>query len=66
MTEILKFVCVMIIFISSFIVSKRGGKDKCFRDSDCPKHMCPSSLVAKCINRLCRCRRPELQVQLNP
>ncbi|AES69035.1 putative Late nodulin [Medicago truncatula] len=71
MTEILKFVCIMIIFLSSFIVSQNidgntGGNRKCFRDSDCPKFMCPSYLAVKCIGRLCRCGRPELQVELNP
>ncbi|RHN65911.1 putative Late nodulin [Medicago truncatula] len=69
MAEILKFICFMIIFLSSFIVSESlngHGKDRCFKDSDCPKYMCPSSLVAKCIKKLCSCRKPGLQIQLNP
>ncbi|AES69038.1 putative Late nodulin [Medicago truncatula] len=69
MTEILKFVCVMIIFLSSFIVSQNidsGGNRRCFRDSDCPKNMCPSYLVVKCLRSNCKCVRPGLQVRLNP
>ncbi|AES69047.1 Nodule Cysteine-Rich (NCR) secreted peptide [Medicago truncatula] len=69
MAEILKFICFMIIFLSSFIVSESlngHGRNRCFRDSDCPKVMCPSYLVTKCFKKHCRCRKPGLQVQLNP
>ncbi|AES98735.1 late nodulin [Medicago truncatula] len=39
MVQILKFVCVMILFISLFLIATKFGvaRDKCQIDADCPK-----------------------------
>lgn len=64
MAESLKFICVIIILISSFIAAKSidgVGRRTCFRDKDCAKNMCPSYLDVKCLKSLCKCARPEFQ-----
>lgn len=61
MAESFKFICVIIIFLCSFIAAKNidaVGRRKCFRDDDCAKNMCPSYLVVKCVNGIYKCVRP--------
>lgn len=71
MTEIVKFVYLMIIFLSPFLVSTKilekhkcvtDGveileKGKCFTDWECVRNswLCPVDLVVRCIKETCKC-----------
>ncbi|CAJ2657429.1 unnamed protein product [Trifolium pratense] len=49
MVEAIKFVYVMVIFISLFLVAMNvDAFIKCTQDSDCPKSRCSSDTKAKC------------------
>ncbi|KEH28187.1 Nodule Cysteine-Rich (NCR) secreted peptide [Medicago truncatula] len=54
MVQILKFVCVRILFISLFLIATKFGvaSDECQIDADCPKS---GNLfyIYKCINHKC-------------
>ncbi|RHN45516.1 putative Late nodulin [Medicago truncatula] len=50
MAEIVKFVYVMIIFLSLFLVSIHiNALNECTQDYDCPIEMCPFPFQPKCI-----------------
>ncbi|AES98515.1 putative Late nodulin [Medicago truncatula] len=65
MTIIIKFVNVLIIFLSLFHVAKNDDNKLllsfieegflCFKDSDCPYNMCPSPLKEMCYFIKCVC-----------
>jgi hypothetical protein len=71
MAEIVKFVYLMIIFLSSFLVSAEilekhkcvtdgleiYEKDKCVTDFDCVKNswLCPIDQFVRCIDETCKC-----------
>ncbi|CAJ2673238.1 unnamed protein product [Trifolium pratense] len=61
MVKILMFFCIMILFLSIFIVATDIEEDflKCDTYSDCPSQMCYSFLnfIVKCINNRCDCVR---------
>ncbi|CAL5202169.1 unnamed protein product [Lathyrus oleraceus] len=51
-----KFVCVIVIFISIFFVAPNiGATYKCNDDHDCPKKWCPFSMKHKCKGGYCKC-----------
>ncbi|AES65863.1 putative Late nodulin [Medicago truncatula] len=56
MTNIIKFVKVMIYFLSIFLISTYFKvKLSCFEDSDCPYDMCYAGFQPKCVNGWCDC-----------
>ncbi|AES98517.1 putative Late nodulin [Medicago truncatula] len=55
MAGIIKFVHVLIIFLSLFHVVKNDDGSFCFKDSDCPDEMCPSPLKEMCYFLQCKC-----------
>nr|QQO74646.1 nodule-specific cysteine-rich peptide G30 [Pisum sativum] len=56
MVESVKFVYIMIIFLSLFIVSMSYKTIlQCVVSDDCPKELCLSGMVVKCKLRRCYC-----------
>ncbi|CAJ2639833.1 unnamed protein product [Trifolium pratense] len=59
MAQIVKLVNVIIIFLSLFLVARNvegiRRRKKCYNDFDCPRTMCPSYLLVKCIVYNCKC-----------
>nr|QQO74715.1 nodule-specific cysteine-rich peptide L47 [Lens culinaris] len=59
MAEIIKFVYLMILFVSLFHVLGINGSIKfCKEDSDCANYFCEKPYVPKCVH-ICTCRRLE-------
>nr|ABS31392.1 nodule-specific cysteine-rich peptide 93 [Medicago truncatula] len=59
MAKIVKYVYVIIIFLSLFLVATKieGYYYKCFKDSDCVKLLCRIPLRPKCMYRhICKCK----------
>ncbi|KEH34414.1 Nodule Cysteine-Rich (NCR) secreted peptide [Medicago truncatula] len=58
MDKTIKFTYVMIIFVYLFLIATNveAYKNRCFRDSDCPKEMCNHPKIPKCVNNAyCKC-----------
>jgi len=71
MAKIVKFVYLMIIFLSPFLVSTKilekhkcatvgleiSEKDKCVTDFDCVRNLwlCPIDQFVRCIDETCKC-----------
>ncbi|AES78786.1 putative Late nodulin [Medicago truncatula] len=50
MVKILKFIYVMIIFLSLFLVATNvNAINKCSQDSHCPKDMCKKPSKPRCV-----------------
>ncbi|AES86866.1 putative Late nodulin [Medicago truncatula] len=59
MVKIIKYVNLLILFISIFlVVTDVSAHKRCRVDFDCRMRMCVYPTVSVCIDRLCRCRRP--------
>nr|QQO74648.1 nodule-specific cysteine-rich peptide G32 [Pisum sativum] len=57
MGEIVKFVCVMFIFLFILLVAMNAdAAPKCFENSDCPKDYCPLPSTPWC--SVGRCIKP--------
>ncbi|CAL5189562.1 unnamed protein product [Lathyrus oleraceus] len=61
MAEIVKFIYVLIIFISLTFVAKNINGFTCDEDSDCPQDKCPPRFEAKCFLNICLCGRNMFQ-----
>ncbi|RHN45194.1 putative Late nodulin [Medicago truncatula] len=60
MVEIVKFVCIINIFIFLFLVATNveASFTRCFRDSNCPKSLCHPPTKPKCMYKsICKCIR---------
>ncbi|KEH37891.1 Nodule Cysteine-Rich (NCR) secreted peptide [Medicago truncatula] len=58
MTNSIKFVYVMMYFLSIFLISTYfETKLNCIDDSDCPYDMCDPGLLPRCLNGWCDCSR---------
>lgn len=57
MAEIVKLVYVMIIFLFLFFVvtNIEAIRERCFKDSDCPKNFCRRPWFPNCVNLVCKC-----------
>nr|AFK37462.1 unknown [Medicago truncatula] len=58
MAEIIKFICLTILFLSLFLVTAEediGGHLECVEDEDCMEESCPIFSVHKCKNSGCEC-----------
>ncbi|KEH16264.1 putative Late nodulin [Medicago truncatula] len=56
MVEIVKFIYVMIIFFSLFlVVTKVDAVYWCFDNSDCPQHLCHELIIPRCKIGVCVC-----------
>ncbi|AES69731.1 putative Late nodulin [Medicago truncatula] len=55
MAKIIKFVYVMIIIISFFLVAT-NAKDDCLVDADCVTLVCEFDERPQCVINTCRCR----------
>ncbi|RHN67901.1 putative Late nodulin [Medicago truncatula] len=49
MVEIIKFIYVMVNFISVFLVSMNVEGRKCKQDSDCPEYICTFPWKPTCV-----------------
>ncbi|CAJ2669742.1 unnamed protein product [Trifolium pratense] len=57
MAKIVKFVYVMIILLSLFLVATNSKRNiPCVYDGDCPIKLCRYPLKAKCLGGICHCR----------
>ncbi|AES60191.1 Nodule Cysteine-Rich (NCR) secreted peptide [Medicago truncatula] len=64
MAEIVKYVYVIIIFLSTILVATNiEGTMSCFHDADCVHKRCQLPQIPKCVGKKCRCRG---QYQANP
>ncbi|CAL5207686.1 unnamed protein product [Lathyrus oleraceus] len=62
MTEILKFLYIMILFLfRTLTANKFNAFLKCDTELDCPPQMCYTFLkfFPKCVNHLCNCVRKD-------
>ncbi|CAJ2652402.1 unnamed protein product [Trifolium pratense] len=61
MVKIIKFIYVMIIFVSLFLIAKnvdaqpRTPGIKCLKAIDCPRDFCPANMVVICGFGECAC-----------
>ncbi|KAL5077152.1 hypothetical protein RYX36_016136, partial [Vicia faba] len=58
MIESVKFVYIIIICFSLYLVAidVEGWRERCFRDSDCPRDKCRIPLIPKCMYQsMCKC-----------
>nr|QQO74652.1 nodule-specific cysteine-rich peptide G36 [Pisum sativum] len=55
MIGIVKFVYVMIIFLSFFLVGKNVHGLTCLEDIDCPGSMCAFTFYPICVYGICDC-----------
>ncbi|AES98519.1 Nodule Cysteine-Rich (NCR) secreted peptide [Medicago truncatula] len=57
MAKIIKFVYVLAIFFSLFLVAKNVNGWTCVEDSDCPANICQPPMQRMCFYGECACVR---------
>lgn len=73
MVEVIKFICVRIIFLLLFlfVISIEGGKaynwlKYCETHFDCSDDICKPPFKAYCFEKMCKCYLFENQIQERP
>ncbi|RHN58801.1 putative Late nodulin [Medicago truncatula] len=61
MVKIIKYVNLLILFISIFlVVTDVSAQKRCKEDFDCRIRSCAYPLIPVCIDPFCRCRRASI------
>nr|QQO74682.1 nodule-specific cysteine-rich peptide L14 [Lens culinaris] len=57
MTQVIKFVYNMIIFLFLIIIVKNVDGFRCEEDYECPRRMCPFAYRPSCFLSFCFCKK---------